>query len=69
MKKKRLLVPAALAVSACTPLDGVCRKDETQYLYCSPDGGYLCGQAACAVERLPDGGPRLLSDGSPACMC
>jgi hypothetical protein len=65
-KPERLLVPAVLVVSACSPPPTpVCGSSPDDI--CMPDGGYYC-PPDCGTARTEDGGV-LFVDGQPECFC
>jgi hypothetical protein len=68
MKRRKLVVPAALLLSGC---DGPrpCEERQPGVVFCWPDGGFVCGAADCGATAEPDGGVKYLSDGTPQCMC
>ncbi len=69
MKTRKLAVPAALVLSGCGSNGPCTRQPLESVVICTPDGGYVCGSADCAAEKLPDGGPQRDASGAPVCMC
>jgi hypothetical protein len=64
--KQRLLLPAALAVTACTPQPRP-PCGSSPYDVCMPDGGYYC-QEECAPALGDDGGVVVIN-GQVECLC
>jgi hypothetical protein len=66
-KPKRLLIPAALVVSACSGPPPRPPCGSSPYDVCMPDGGYYCGEQ-CAPALANDGGVVFIN-GQVECLC
>jgi hypothetical protein len=65
--KQRVLLPAALVVSACSGPPPRPPCGGSPYDVCMPDGGYYCMEM-CAPALQDDGGLYLIN-GQVDCLC